>query len=113
MENSFLYPLIGAGIGYATNYLAIKMVIKWLIPRRKGEIKRKMVDEIVPQFLPAYVKRFSPVKKKFLRDTAEMMAGMKIEELVDIILSDSKELQFVKILGGVIGAVVGGVTLLI
>jgi len=110
---NWLYPIIGGVIGYATNCLAIKMVVKWLIPRRQEEIKRRIVEEIIPRFLPGYIKALPPIKREFLQDTANMMTNVKITELANIILSGSRELLFIKILGGVIGAVIGGVMLLL
>lgn len=111
--NWVCYPLIGGLIGYATNCLAIRMVVKWLIPRRQNEIKGRILDEIIPKFLPAYIKALPPIKREFLRDTAEMMTNIEITKLADVFLSGSRELRFIKILGGIIGAVIGSVMLLL
>ena len=110
---NWIYPIIGGLIGYATNWLAIKMVTKWLIPRRQEEIKKRIVNEIIPKFLPGYLWSIPVIKREFLQDTAKLVNEVKVTELANIILSGSKELLFIKILGGVIGAVAGVVLLLL
>jgi len=114
MMQYYLYPIIGGVIGYATNCIAVKMTVHWLIPKKREEIYQEVIDNVVPEFLPNYIKVIPAVRKKFLKDTADLANDMSVTELIRIVSSIGyKEFRFIEVLGGIIGTIIGGVILLL
>lgn len=113
MPDTVLYPLVGGTIGYLTNVIAIRMVISWVLPRKRYEISHKVVDDIIPGLLPKYMGWFSPLRRRLKHDAQRLLDEAKIVDFIRMIYSSSRlELRFIEFIGGVIGAGVGGILLL-
>lgn len=114
MMQYYLYPIIGGVIGYATNCIAVRMTVHWLIPKKRKEICQEVIDNVIPEFLPNYIKVIPAVRRKFLKDTAKLVDNMSVTEFIRIVSSIGyKEFRFIEVLGGVIGAIIGGIILLL
>ncbi len=95
-----LFPLIGAGIGYATNWLAIRMLFRprqprWgmqgLIPRRRHELARR-IGQVVARDLVRIDEMLEPIKTVDLEPTFAAFVD-------DIIAAKSDELRQMPLIG--------------
>jgi uncharacterized membrane protein YheB (UPF0754 family) len=124
MLKIFLISIIaGFVIGFLTNWLAVVSLFhprkkflgfQGLIPRYKQDIAEKIGDNSHVIF-PSYFKKVldipvigSKLHGFFKKTVANEIAKMSDKELEKIIKNiANRELRFIEILGGVIGAVVG------
>lgn len=103
---------IGAIIGYSTNYLAVRMVIRWLIPRKEKEIRMATSKEIFV-ILPWYL-NLPIVRDVLQKDIEETVSKKGIEVLCNQIYRIGRlELRGIEFLGALIGALVGVIGLFI
>jgi uncharacterized membrane protein YheB (UPF0754 family) len=115
--------IVGASIGYLTNWLAIYSLFRprkkflgfqGLLPRYKKSLAVR-ISEHVHHILPDSVKKSFNIPfigdkiKNFLENSiAEEITKMPDQDLEKIIRKIvSKELRYIEILGGIIGALVG------
>lgn len=116
-------PLIGFVIGYFTNYLAIKMLfyprkkilgIQGILPKRKKEIAKRIAD-VSPSILPYNLdkiekipfvgKKAIDVLKKSIEEKVSSFSEDELEKIVFKVVK--KELGFISLVGGIIGALIG------
>ena len=95
-----LFPLIGASIGYATNWLAIRMLFRprqrrWgmqgLLPRRRHELARR-IGQVVARDLVRIDEMLEPIKDVDLEPTFTAFVD-------DIVASKSDELRQMPLIG--------------
>jgi len=116
--------LIGALIGYFTNALAIYLLFKprklkfgifqGVIPKRKEKLAENISSNIHVILPPAYQKIKSlpfigegidTILKNSIKKTIMETDDVELERLIKNVIN--KELKFLKILGGIVGAVIG------
>ncbi len=114
---------IGFVIGYFTNYLAVKMLfyprkrvfgVQGVIPKRKREIA-KSIGEVSPALLPSQLREVEKIPfvgekaiRIIKRSVESQVNSLSEEELEKIILTVvKKELNFISLIGGFIGLIIG------
>ncbi len=122
-------PVVGALIGYFTNWTAIKLLflprkkvfgIQGVVPKRKAEIAEKIAEASL-YFLPGKIEKLAKMPfigkkitdyiKKEVEKKARAMDNEKLQEIIE--RTSNRELKFIIISGGVLGFIIGLIQALI
>lgn len=108
----WLMPLLGALVGWLTNYLALKIAFRWLLPKKAGEVREGVV-RLVGENAPWCV-QLPVVREAFVRGVREKIEALDFRE-VEAMLSRHgwKELRIIELSGAAIGFLVGLVGVLV
>lgn len=122
-------PIVGFFIGWLTNWIAIKLLffprrkilgIQGVIPARKKQIAEKIADvslNIMPKTfekttkIPVIGKYISKVFKKSVAKRIEQTDNRDIENIVMKVAKH--EFRLIELIGGILGAVIGLIEVLI
>jgi uncharacterized membrane protein YheB (UPF0754 family) len=124
-----ILPIIGALIGWITNYIAIKMLFhprkkilgfQGIIPKRKKILSEK-ISQASLSFLPSKIDKLTKIPylgekiqnyiKKEIKTNVNKIEDKELEKIIYNI--SKKELRFIQILGAILGTLIGIIQALI
>ena len=103
---------LGALIGFLTNYIAVRMVLHWLLPRKERALHRAVISQVL-LLLPWYLK-IPFLEKKVEEDLSRALEKQSAAEMGKLMYAaGGNELRIIEGLGAVVGATVAILGLLL